>query len=332
MRDRTPMTVALVMTFAMLAGTPPAQAEEAADAFDCAACHPMKIRDFKGRRANPIVLVEEFPELPSGTQNIASSEAMCFSCHDGFVMDSRHAWSSGRNHGHPVGMAPSDDMSIPVWDDSAEFPLNEDGNVYCGTCHSAHLSEAEGAFEKTKPFMRQSADGGQICTACHADELAIKGSAHDKGSRRARDFEKRGTCGNCHSPHGSDRPVMWAREIGDGGLLVDQLCRSCHDDGPVPGEHPPGVVAWSQDIRGSIFPDTPAVMPVFDARGRQQPVGNIGCATCHNVHEETPAGRPEHLDGLHLRMPELTYPVCSDCHGQDSLFLYKFFHSQASRQ
>ena len=35
------------------------RAEEAADQFDCAACHPMKIRDFKGRRANPVTPVEE---------------------------------------------------------------------------------------------------------------------------------------------------------------------------------------------------------------------------------------------------------------------------------
>ena len=70
-------------------------AEEAADAFDCAACHPMKIRDFKGRRANPVTPVEEFPELPTGQQDIASSPAMCFSCHDGFVMDSRDLWKDG---------------------------------------------------------------------------------------------------------------------------------------------------------------------------------------------------------------------------------------------
>ena len=40
---------------ALLLASLPAAAEEAADMFDCKVCHPMKIRDFKGRRANPIV-------------------------------------------------------------------------------------------------------------------------------------------------------------------------------------------------------------------------------------------------------------------------------------
>jgi predicted CXXCH cytochrome family protein len=320
-------------TFVLAAQVPlaDARAEEVADAFDCSACHPMKIRDFKGRRANPVAPVEEFPELPTGKQDVASSPAMCFSCHDGFVLDSRGMWLEGF-HGHPFGVSPPADMTIPELDGVSEFPLNEDGKVYCGTCHSAHLAEGEGAFAKTKPFMRQSADGGHICTACHADKLAIAGSGHDKGGRRNKDFEKRGTCGYCHAPHRSDRAAMWGRELGQAALEVDQLCRSCHEDVPQPGEHPPQVVAWSQDIRGTIFSDTSGEMPVFDRKGHQARVGNIGCATCHDVHVETAEGRPAHLKGLHLRLPEFVEPLCADCHGPDSLLLYKFFHSEVSRR
>jgi len=313
-----------------LPGVP--RAEEAADAFDCAACHPMKIRDFKGRRADPITPVEEFPKLPTGTQDVASSPAMCFSCHDGFVMDSRAVWKDGEYRGHRLGMAPPAGMSIPELGGVPEFPLNQDGNVYCGTCHSAHRNEADGAPTRVEPFMRQAAAGGQICTACHADKTAIADSGHDKGSRRAKDFEARGTCGTCHAPHGSDRPVMWVRDFGRAELRVNRLCRSCHEDAPNPAEHPPTVVAWSQDIRGEIFANTPGEMPVFDADGRQRRVGNIGCPTCHDVHRERAVGRPEHLPGLHLRLPEFVEPLCADCHGPDSMFLYKFFHSQASRR
>jgi len=307
------------------------RAEEIADSFDCTACHPAKIRDFKGRRANPVTPVEEFPELPTGKQDVASSPAMCFSCHDGFVMDSRFMWQDGDYHGHRIGMAPPEGMTISEFDGSPEFPLNEDGNVYCGSCHSGHVNDAEGAFAKTGAFMRQSADGGNICTACHAEKMEIKGSAHDKGGRRNKDFEGRGTCGGCHVAHGSDELLMWAKDVGEAELPLNGLCRSCHDDAPNPAEHPPQVVAWSQEIRGTIFSNTPGEMPVFDKNGHQARVGNIGCATCHNVHVETAAGRPDHLKGLHLRMPEFVEPLCADCHGPDSLFLYKFFHSEASR-
>ena len=76
--------------------------------FDCKNCHVMKIRDFKGRRATPVTPVEEYPEEPSGVQDGASTSRMCFSCHDGFVMDSRDVWKGGENHGHRIGMQPSD--------------------------------------------------------------------------------------------------------------------------------------------------------------------------------------------------------------------------------
>ncbi len=326
--NRVAVTLCLAL-LAMPASQSPAAAE-AADAFDCTACHPMKIRDFKGRRANPVTPVEEFPDLPTGRQDVASSPAMCFSCHDGFVMDSRRVWNGGF-HGHPLGVAPPGDMRIPELGGSSEFPLNQDGKVYCGTCHSAHASEADGAWDKVEPFMRQSADGGRICTGCHADKLAIEGSGHDKGGRRNKDFESRGTCGYCHAPHGSDRPVMWGRELGHATLDINRTCRSCHEDGPEPGEHPPLVMAWSQAVRDSIFPGTPGEMPVFSDAGSQSLVGHIGCGTCHDVHRERAPGRPEHLEGLHLRLPEFVEPLCADCHGEQSLFLYKFFHSRASR-
>ena len=212
------------------------RAEEVADQFDCTACHPAKIRDFKGRRANPVTPVEEFPELPTGKQDVASSPGMCFSCHDGFVMDSRFMWQDGDYHGHRIGMAPPEDMTPPEFNGSPEFPLNSDGNVYCGTCHSGHVNDAEGAFAKTETFMRQSADGGRICTACHVENAAIKGSAHDKGGRRNMDFESRGTCGGCHVAHGSDQLLMWAKDLGEAELPLNRLCRSCHEDAPNPAE------------------------------------------------------------------------------------------------
>jgi len=305
-------------------------AEEVADMFDCKVCHIMKIRDFKGRRANPIVAVEEFPEEPTGVQDIASTLGMCLSCHDGFVEDSRELWRDGY-HGHRLGMVPSDAISISELDGSPEFPMNEDGRMYCGTCHSAHLNEAEGAPTKVKPFMRASSDRGNLCQACHQDKKDIAGSGHDKGSRRAKDFERRGTCGTCHAPHGSDLPLMWARSWGEGNFVLNTYCRDCHDDGPNPGEHPADVVAWSQDARQAVRSNTPAEMPVYDADGHAARVGQIGCPTCHNLHRERAEGLSENLPGLYLRMPDLVEPLCADCHGPDSLFLYKFFHSEASR-
>ena len=319
----------LFIGFVFVAEPDSLRAEEAADMFDCKNCHPHKIRDFKGRRGNPIVPLEEYPEEPTGVQNIASSAGMCFSCHDGFVMDSRATWVGGKNHGHRVGMELPDKIIVPELGGELAFPMNDDDQMYCGTCHSAHLSGADDAPTVT-PFMRASADG-ELCLACHTDKASIDGSGHDKGKRRTKDYEQRGVCGTCHAPHGSELPVMWARDQGEGNLTVNTFCRSCHEDEPSPAEHPANIIAWSQDIRGTIFSNTPGEMPVFDENSRQARIGQIGCATCHNVHQERAEGRPEHLKGLHLRLPEFVEPLCADCHGTESLFRYKFFHSSASR-
>ena len=326
-------TVTRVLVLVSILAAPaalPAAAEEAADMFDCKICHPIKIRDFKGRRANPVVPVEEYPQEPTGRQDIASTSGMCLSCHDGFVEDSREVWKDGYR-GHRLGMVPPAHLRSAELGGSPEFPLNEDGRVYCGTCHSAHLSEAEGAPTKVKPFMRASHRGGNICQACHADKRAVVDSGHNKGSRRAKDFERRGTCGTCHAPHGSEFAVMWARSRGTGNHAVNTFCRSCHDAAPQPAEHPAEVFAWSQKPRQTMRSNAAAAMPVHDEQGHSAIVGSITCATCHDVHRERAKGRRDDLPGLHLRLPEIVEPLCADCHGPESLFLYKFFHSPASR-
>jgi len=306
------------------------RAEEAADMFDCKVCHIAKIRDFGGRRANPITPVEEYPAEPTGVQDIASTSAMCLSCHDGFVEDSRYLWKDGYR-GHRLGMVPSDSIHTPELNGSPEFPMNEDNKMYCGSCHSAHLSESESAPSNVKPFMRASTDGGHVCLACHQNKMSIADSGHDRGSRRSKDFERRGSCGSCHAPHGSDQPLMWLRSRGEGDSVLDTYCRSCHDDGPYPSDHPANVVAWSQDVRQALRGNVSAEMPVHDEGGLSARAGKISCPTCHNPHQERAEGRPSDLPGLYLRMSEFVEPLCADCHGTDALFLYKFFHSEASR-
>lgn len=330
MSDVKSMLMALCACFIVLPLSGSALAEDASELFECEVCHLMQLRDFKSRRITTVVPGEEYPEEPTGVQDIASTSGMCLSCHDGFVQDSRDLWKDGYR-GHRLGMHPSPEVSLPELDGGPEFPMNKDGRMYCGTCHSAHLSESEGAPTEVNLFMRASSDGGQLCQACHQENAEIVGTVHDKGSRRRKDFEPRGTCTNCHAPHGSDRPLMWARGQGEGNILVNTFCRDCHDDAPNPAEHPADIVAWSQQIRASFGANSPAEMPVFDEHGHTANVGNIGCPTCHNPHRERAAGRPEHLPGLFLRTPELVEPLCVDCHGPESILLYKFFHSSVSR-
>jgi len=305
-------------------------AEEAADLFECETCHLMSLKDFKSRRITTLIPQEEYPVLPTGEQDIVSTPAMCFSCHDGFVEDSREQWVGGHT-GHPIGMTVPRGMDIPEIDGTPEFPMNRDNRMYCGTCHSAHISEAEGAWKDVPLFMRAASKDGQLCQACHADKAAIAGSPHDKSSRRSKDFEKRGTCVYCHAPHGSGEMLMWARAKGAADVPVNRLCRDCHDDAPHPGEHPDTVIAWSPEARAGLRPHASAAMPVYGDDGREAHAGKIGCPTCHDLHAERAEGRADYLPGRFLRAPELVEPLCADCHGEESIFLYKFFHSETTR-
>ncbi len=104
---------------------------------ECASCHVMWLAEFKRKDISTLISYNPKPVMKSGKQDIASSEPICFSCHDGFVLDSRFLWEENK-HAHPVGQKPSNKIKIPLVEGKNLFPLNEDGRMYCGTCHTAH--------------------------------------------------------------------------------------------------------------------------------------------------------------------------------------------------
>jgi len=325
-----PMLLALLI----LAGYPPTPAvaaDEVADRFACQDCHVKRLREFKRKEMATLIPYDPKPTTESGKQDDASTPAMCFSCHDGFVMDSRALWKEG-HLGHPIGVYPPEGMTISMVDGEPEFPMNDDGKMYCGTCHWAHSGEGEAADAPS--FMRVSSKDGQLCQACHQDKRSIAGSPHESGSSRrsgARDFEPKGVCLRCHTPHQAKGPMLWAREPGAGNTPVNTLCRSCHKDDPQPAEHPAQVAVWSQAIRGVLRSDATAEMPVFDEQARQSGVGAIGCPTCHDAHRYS-AGGDNSEGGLFLRQQSTAGFLCADCHAQPSIYRYQFFHTKRARR
>ena len=73
--------------------------------------------------------------------------------------------------------------------------------------------------------------------------------------------------------------------------------------------------------------------------GKNVTVGDISCASCHNVHQWDPKvsghGIGENIEGKtttsFLRMQ--TYSLmCIDCHGLDALFRFKYYHNSKQRR
>jgi len=303
---------------------------EVAEQFGCPTCHVTKLKEVR-KPTGPLLVDPATVGVESyGKQESASTQRMCFSCHDGFVMDSRFAWSEGHAT-HPVGVKPPASMKLPEVDDEPVFPLNEDGEVYCGTCHIAHLGE--GAAATAPDFLRVSPENGQLCQNCHADKATVAGTPHARvrKSGQPADFSKGGICGRCHAPHDNAGLLLWARTPGQANTPVATLCRSCHADDPAQGEHPAQVLAWSQAVREPLRGKPSVEMPVFDEQARHATRGVIGCPTCHNPHRREAEGLPADVPGKFLRLADTADFLCADCHGSSALFRYRYFHSERRR-
>ncbi len=202
---------------------------------ECATCHIMWLKDFKRTDVTTLIPFDAKPVVDTGKQDVASTERMCFSCHDGFMLDSRQVWRSGA-HGHPVGVKPSDKVRIPTSKGKTIFPLNEDGKLYCGTCHSAH--GVDWKQEESPVFLRVKNVDSSLCFACHLDRSTGPAEGNHPVFKKLANppevlrehgshFGRGGTviCQSCHTPHGSTQTKLLVMSKEN-----SELCGTCHAD------------------------------------------------------------------------------------------------------
>lgn len=202
---------------------------------ECATCHIMWLKDFNRQDVAPLIAYEPKPVTASGREEVASTERMCFSCHDGFMLDSRAMWTN-KQHEHPVGVKPSEKIAIPTSGGKTVFPLNDDGKVYCGTCHTAH--GVDWAQEQSPVFMRVKNVNSSLCLACHLD----RGTGPAEGNHpvfrplaslppglkaAGAKFGRQGDviCETCHRTHDAASAKMLVL-----ANTNSQLCTECHTD------------------------------------------------------------------------------------------------------
>lgn len=296
----------LVIFFALTLSSTPSHAARSVEAKrECATCHIMWLDEFKRKDVTALIPFDPKPVVSTGKQDVASTERMCFSCHDGFVLDSRFLWETGA-HSHPVGKKPPKGMKLPTSEGKTIFPLNEDGKMYCGTCHTAHGVDWD---SKESPiFMRVKNINSSLCIACHLDKSTgpkegnhpiFKKPGHtpdgmrEAGARFASDGSV--ICQSCHRPHGGKQDAILVKSN-----MKSALCYSCHknkrnlvgskhdmtkmapelknmhgDDvnikGPCSACHAPhggkGVGLWSRNI----------------PTGQKDKAAGV-CISCHNKH------------------------------------------------
>lgn len=243
---------------------------------ECAICHYRWIDTFyiEGRGTDLVDFTAE---------RVEDKPEICFSCHDGSVVDSRARVYNDRRH--KINKPPPSYMKIPKI-----FPLDENGNMQCATCHTAHGVPSEMGIERTI-FIRTSNKDSGMCRMCHADkDGGIDTGNHPIGvtdkfeipqkliSHGAVAGEKKNQviCETCHIVHGSPYESFLIESARN-----SQLCLECHSDKNIftpKGKRKPFHVINVKSEKVKI-PDN-----LIKKGAKLGYNGEIICQTCHKIH------------------------------------------------
>ncbi len=273
---------------------------------ECSTCHIMWLKDFNRKDVTPLIPYEPEPVVATGKQDVSSTNKMCFSCHDGFVLASRSVWKAG-THSHPVGVKPSGKIKFPTSEGKTIFPLNEDGKIYCGTCHTAH--GVDWSQSESPVFLRVKNVESSMCLACHLEKsTGPKEGNHpifkkpeykpDTLLQAGSKFSKDGgvICQSCHNPHSTRNKNILIINNHDSGL-----CVTCHKDKKV-------IKNTKHDLNKTA-PDA------TNKKGKT--VSETGvCAACHLPHNANDSmlwARQE------MQTNDSAAARCLTCHRKDGL-------------
>ncbi|MBC8413879.1 MAG: hypothetical protein ISR96_10520 [Nitrospira sp.] len=268
------LIILLTMLFIMYAATE-SVALEMSSKRDCVVCHIMWMDEFRSEKET-LIKWESGNVLMKDTQGVVSSEDMCYSCHDGYIMDSRSvAW---KGHGHPVFVRPSEEITL-----SPDLPLSVKGEIYCGTCHSAHGRGAPvigDQLGRTSVFREKNEDSA-LCRKCHAgkaDYRRSKGHPLGRMSRKlpaglgkhagkAASRSDMVICESCHVMHGAPGNKMLIMENEE-----SELCLTCHQERS-------SLISTKHDLR--------LTLPKEKNTKGLNAFESGPCGACHLAHDST---------------------------------------------
>lgn len=297
---------------------------------NCSTCHPVH----QGAVGTAL--------LPEG---IARAEELCQGCHQRQHAENRE---QARYKGiHPVNLKL--DEAVTLNGQKQEF-------VTCLSCHAVHNGKPN-----TAALVETDRDG-ELCSHCHTHKQTVTGTDHDlrltaKTGKNAYDQlpAQSGVCGTCHTLHrgkgewpalSAVKPVTAPTATGDEKVddtpfQRDRLCLNCHQSEGLGSKKT--IRHFSHPHQGVILRSRDKNMPLLDEREQNTELGRISCVTCHDPHVFDPrqhqaksvpnmelSTNRENREGTHsdsfLRHKGVTGTFCVDCHGQEGLVRYQYFH------
>jgi hypothetical protein len=226
--------------------------------------------------------------------------------------------------------------------------------VVCATCHLNHgVANPDGSITL---FGGGGLPEGALCVACHRKNSRIVGSPHDFRTRKEGEFRpdgarslEFGVCAGCHANHGAridQGLIAFSVSPPKGkGNPGDMFCLHCHRDPRVTKNpwvrfyvHPAGPEVQKR-LKERQKESKPLIPERLGEPGRTTLEGyealfRIRCVTCHDNHQWTPM-MPDEVERLgrtemtsFLRGSEVAETLCSNCHGVDALYKYRFYHQE----
>ena len=151
-------TVVILILGAILLSAASVQALTRRSDKECLLCHVLWVDAFNTDQKT-LVKQTDSAIVVAGSTGLVSSEAMCVTCHDGYVVDSRITMVTENPH-HKLKKPPAE-FKLPEL-----LRLDRNNEIYCGTCHTLH-DVKDSAEVGSTPFMRMKNESSQMCIACH---------------------------------------------------------------------------------------------------------------------------------------------------------------------
>lgn len=242
----------------------------------------------------------------------AATPEMCYSCHDGSVVDSRR--KAYKNLMHRIDEPVPETVPIP-----SKFPLGPNNRMQCATCHTPH-GVPSGAGTDDTIFMRTSNKNSAMCLSCHTEKVAIAGSKHnlnysavEEKNLESQTVAQGGPCSACHLQHAP------ARKLAGDGNVTSQICFSCHSEDNVAAKFRLVKHQHPFDVSHPKKEDN-MILPLFDTLGSRKAGRVLTCATCHNPHQWDPNSDRGEIEkekrgdrtNSFLRKP--APQICVECH------------------